>query len=273
MTTPPPPPPGPPRGPLSGMPPGRPPAQPPGRPPAQPPAEPPPPGRRPWWRRGSVLVGVAAVVAVAAAAAVAVVVLRGRGDDGLAGVDTPAEARKLAARVALKPSDWGAGFRPGSPYEADGVVPQVADDDCGIAAGPDDDVLAALLRDSQREYSGTGETVFARSVVFVLKSARSAEANIARRQSDTQRCRTLYSGKQRWQDVHEVKMATPEGFDEMTVEEGRLAVDATGRSVDEPYTQATGRKGQLVLRTSVIGSPQQNRSAAVAALSRMLDRV
>ncbi|MFE2265591.1 hypothetical protein [Streptomyces griseosporeus] len=221
------------------------------------------------------LVGVAAVVAVAAAAAVAVVVLRGRDDDGLAGVDTPAEARQLASRVALKPTDWGAGFWPGSPYETGGQPLEVADDDCGLVPGPGDDVLATLERNSDREQNGagTGGSVTAQSVVVVLKSTRSAEAAIARTQSDTQRCRTEYSGRQQWEDVHEVEMAAPEGFDEAAVEEGRLVVDATGRSVDQPYTEATGRKGRLVLRAYVVGSPQENRSAAVKALSRMLDRV
>ncbi|MFF9626827.1 hypothetical protein [Streptomyces griseosporeus] len=271
MTTPPPPPPGPPRGPLSGMPPGGPPAEPPGRPPAQPPAEPPPPGRRPWWRRGSVLVGVAAVVAVAAAAAVAVVVLRGRGDDGLAGVDTPTEARKLAARVALTPANWGAEFKESKPYETGEQAPVVVDDDCAFADGPDADVLASLERDSEREHND--ETVLAQSVVTVYQDNGSAQAAIARTRSDTQRCRTEYAGKARWEDVHEVEMATPEGFDEVAVEEGRVAVDSTGRSVDQPYTQMTGRKDKLVVQAVITGTQQENRSAAVKALSEMLDRV
>ncbi|MFF9277583.1 hypothetical protein [Streptomyces griseosporeus] len=215
------------------------------------------------------LVGVAAVVAVAAAAAVAVVVLRGRGDDGLAGVDTPAEARKLAARVALTPSDWGVGFQPSTPYETGEEPPSVADAHCTFVGSPDDDVLARLERDSERRSPG----VIAQSAVTVYRNDGSAQADIARTRSDTQRCRTETDGKARWEDVHEVEMATPDGLDEVTAEEGRLVVSDTGESLDQPYTQITGRKDRIVLQAVVNGAPAENRSAAVKALSEMLNRI
>lgn len=217
------------------------------------------------------LVGVAAVVAVAAAVAVAVIVLRGRDDGGLSDVDTPAEARKLAARVALTPANWGGGFKPSTPYETGEEPETVADDDCSLVNKPADDVLAVLERDSERE--SPAPYVIAQSIVRVHRTPGSAQADIARLRSDTQRCQTLSSGKRRLEDVHEVTMATPEGFDEVAVEEGRVAVDDTGRSVDTPYTQIAGRKDQLVLQATVTGSPQENRSAAVKALSEMLNRV
>ncbi|MEU0441307.1 MULTISPECIES: hypothetical protein [unclassified Streptomyces] len=270
MTTPPPPPPaGPPRGPLSGSG-GPPPAEPPARRPAGHPDEPPPAGRRPWWRRpGGVLLATTALVAVGAAALVAVILLRGRDGDSTPDIETSTQARDVATRAALAPRDWGSGFWPATPYETTLKSAAVADDSCRFVDQTDGDLLAGLERDSERPNTD----VSVASTVFVYNDDSAAEASIERTRSDTRRCPTETDGKAKWEDVHAIELAPPEGFDEVTTEEGRQTRAASGEATDLPYTLITGRKGQIVFQTAVYGSSSESRSAAVKALSLMLSRV
>ncbi|MEU1402069.1 hypothetical protein ABZ471_06815 [Streptomyces sp. NPDC005728] len=260
MSTPPPPEPpsGPPPGPLPG-------------PPSETQAFGPQP-TRPWWRRRPALIGAAAAVVAIVVAAALVIVLRGRGEEQ-APIRNAAAARAVVKGVALVPGDWGLGYVRSTPYESDKVTEAVADDDCSLVGRPPEKALAALLRNAQK----SDQSVVGTSMIIVHRDDDTAASDIARFRSDARRCQTETdsASSQRWEDVREVDVSSLKGFDELAAEEGHQVVDENGQKVDNYYTQVTGRKGQVLMQTSVAraGDQGQNRQSAMKAISLMLSRL
>ncbi|MEU0334230.1 hypothetical protein [Streptomyces sp. NPDC006193] len=250
--------------------------QPPSGPPPGPlgaPAAGPPPAPRPRRRGRPVLVGAAVAAAVAAVAVAAVLVLGRDGGAHRPRAGASAQARELADRVALAPGDWGPTFRRADPYESDEVPRSVADEDCALVRKPAAHVLAAR----QRAVRTADRTAVASSAVVVHDDEGVAAAAVARSRADTRRCATEYDARhrKRWEDVHAVDVPDLEGLDEQTAEQGRMILDANGREADSHYTLITGRKGNVLLQTSVgrSGSQGRNREEALDALALMLSRL
>ncbi|MFJ9868273.1 hypothetical protein [Streptomyces sp. NPDC101165] len=230
----------------------------------------PPPPRRPWWLRPPALIGAAAAVA---AIAVGLVILLGGREPGHERVETAAQARDLARRVALKPADWGSGYVRSTPYETDDVTESFADASCYLGVQTPVNLLAALERNAQ----SPDRKVVNTSTVIVHRDTASAAAGIARFRTDARRCPTEYdsASKQKWEDVRAVDVPGLKGFDEVAGEEGHQVVDETGLKLDEYYTQLTGRKGQVLMQATVArsGGQGRNREDAVHALTLMLSRL
>lgn len=229
-----------------------------------------PPPRRPWWLRPPALIGAAAAVV---AIAVGLVILLSGGEQGHEPVETAAQARDLARRVALKPADWGAGYVRSTPYETADVTESFADASCYLEVHTPVNLLAALERNAQ----SSDRMVLSTSTVIVHRDTGSAAAGIARFRTDPWRCGTEYdsASKQKWVDVRAVGVPGLKGFDEVAGEEGHQVVDETGLKLDQYYTQLTGRKGQVLMQATVArpGSQGRNREEAVHALTLMLSRL
>ncbi|MGW1372931.1 hypothetical protein ACWD6P_01455 [Streptomyces sp. NPDC002446] len=190
-------------------------------------------------------------------------------------VSSSTEARDLAKRVTLAPGDWGSTFVRDSPYENTDLSWSAIDQNCKIVA----DSLKGALDNLGRSVKESNGTAYAASSLITYKGADLAQRGISRQREPLQRCPTQSQagGEERYDHVHEVAVPALKGFDDVVAEEGHLGVNSDGQKTDEYYALLTGRKGQFVLQSSMnrrgAGSQEQNRDAAIKALTLMLSRL
>lgn len=168
------------------------------------------------------------------------------------------QAHKTASQIVLSTQDWGPGFIPANPYEADPATESAIRDDCEVyekaaRAG----TLAAIQRTSSNQQDGLD--VF--SQVGVYAADGTAKGFVADVRDVLHRCPNQHAGKARWDNVHEAVAPQLSGFDEIVSDEGRLATYDDGTAADEPYVLLTGRSGKVVL-TAFVGGPRDKQAVA-----------
>lgn len=202
--------------------------------------------------------------AAVALALVLVVVLKGGSSGGGSSPssgDTAAaaeEAHKTASKMVLSAQDWGPGFTPDNPYEADPFTETTIRDDCEDYEKP---VRAGTLAAIQRSTINQQEGLNALSRVGVYAADGTAKGVVADVRDVLHRCPNQHTGKARWDNVHEAVAPQLSGFDEIVSDEGRLATYDDGTAADEPYVLLTGRSGKIVM-TAFVGGPRNKQAVA-----------
>ncbi|MFI6765070.1 hypothetical protein [Streptomyces sp. NPDC050355] len=177
-------------------------------------------------------------------------------------------------REALKPADWGSGFTKSDPYESGDLNRYVPDASCNLTNVPMTNAFATLARYTTK----SDGAVSANSEFTTYKAVESAQYQLGQDRETLRQCKTQKSGKERYEDVHQVAIPELKGFDEVVTEEGHYVSDPDGKKVDYYYTDLRGRKGNFVMQADVTrptgaGTQEQNRNDAVSALLLMLSRL
>lgn len=185
-----------------------------------------------------------------------VALMRGGGGEGSSGnssvaPSSTAEARGRAGRVALAPADWGPIFTPMDPYEITPLNETTVQENCELThRAPRTGTLASL----ERNVHQADPILDATSEVRVFADTATAGRFVADAKDATHRCRSETKGKARWADVHEAPSPEVDGFDEMTAEESKMISYGDGTKANDLYLILTGRAGDTVLTTTVVGN-------------------
>ncbi|MFG2644733.1 hypothetical protein ACGFYP_27625 [Streptomyces sp. NPDC048370] len=192
---------------------------------------------------------------VALGLAVALVAMLQGGDDGGSGATSSpsatvnedaarTEAHRLAAAVALRPEDWGSGYKRADPYETDPASEWEVRSTCeGVAQSSRSGTLAAISRAVTHPVSG----LISSTEVRVFADPATAESYLDDIENGTRRCPEQHSDKTRWAGVRQATAPEVAGYDEIVAEDGKQVADADGKTTDYPYVVYTGRSGATTL--------------------------
>ncbi|MEE1755397.1 hypothetical protein [Streptomyces sp. SP18CS02] len=244
------PPSGPPTGPLSPTPPPRPD---PGPPPGQ--------GGGPRWRSKRFLVWLVVGVVIVVAAAVVLVPMLGGKDEKPS--RTPEEAKQLAAAVAARSADWGAGFTDGDEsYDTGELVPQ---QDCKVVLKADrPGTVVSFNRTALK-----GDAMGGYSEVWVFEDEDKAKTFVDDFEDGIHRCPAQTYGEARYGSIREGATGQLTGFEEVVAEQGVLLVDDYGTKMNQPYSTITGWSGEVVLLTYLLGPTGKEKDVHAIALSTL----
>ncbi|MEE1755212.1 hypothetical protein [Streptomyces sp. SP18CS02] len=184
---------------------------------------------------------------------------------------TPEEAKRLVARVAAGPEEWGAGFAAGD--ESYELGEEALREDCQIISRAD---RPGTLVSYRRLVSKAQPVMEGHSEVRVFKDAATARAFVADAEDAVHRCATQRSGAERYGNIREGVTEQLTGFDEVVAEIGASLIDTYGKKTDERYTRVTGLMGDTVLAVQMFGPADMatdNNALTTATIQRMQKRL